>query len=94
MPNIIKVITSGRASVSPRACDLGKGPGVRASNVAISLNNLAELYRCALAILEKTFGPEHPNTIKARSNLVKLQQAQAHAKPAQAAVVVQPADAR
>jgi hypothetical protein len=56
--------------------------------VANSLNNLAQLLRAtarlpeaepmmrrALAILEKSLGPDHPNTVIVRNNLAALKAA-------------------
>jgi tetratricopeptide (TPR) repeat protein len=65
-----------------------KGFGPEHPNVAMDLNNLAQLLqatnrlaeaeplmRRALAIDEKSFGPEHPNVATALNNLAQLLQA-------------------
>lgn len=71
-----------------------KALGPEHPNVAMSLNNLAELHRVkgayaraeplyarALAIWEKTLGPEHPNVAASLNNLAELCKAQgAYAK--------------
>jgi tetratricopeptide (TPR) repeat protein len=57
--------------------------------VALSLNNLAALYKSqgrypeaeplflqALAIAEQALGENHPNTVKSRENLQRLRQQQ------------------
>jgi tetratricopeptide (TPR) repeat protein len=62
-----------------------KALGPEHPDIAVSLNNLAELYRAqgryadaeshfqrALAIMEKALGPQHPHVAKTRENYTAL----------------------
>ena len=83
--------------VAKKALELAeKNVGPDHPDVAMSLNNLAELYRTqgqyvqaeplykrALAIYEKAFGPDHPNVATSLNNLAELYRATNRVKEAE-----------